>query len=224
MAAGGDAFHEWTRWDGVELDDMVSAVSGGSAESLHRAAAVFDGARGLLVEAADRTRQALDILLDSADCPGMEARCRAIAAMAVWLDRLIVGSTAFGTATRTVAHGFEHVVSTIERIRPGPAPTSFRHPDIELTWVDRPPLAEYETSVRAATTDVRAAMTSYQSNTSAALRDLPGCHPVPGPDDAAADDGATGGIADDVTVPLCAVPPAFDVGDPSRRTPLVIDE
>ncbi|HEY0807916.1 MAG TPA: hypothetical protein VGD84_22815, partial [Pseudonocardiaceae bacterium] len=188
----------------------------------YTAAAVFDGACGLLTEAADRARQALDILIDTADSDVAEARCRAIAAMIVWLDRLIDGATALSTATRTVARGFEQVVTTIEDTRSGPPPASFRQPDTLLTWVDRPPSEEYETGVRDATAAVRKAMADYQSSTSAALRALPGSHPVPGPNDATADND---GMTDTATLPLCSTPPRlpfFDVD--GRTTPLVISE
>jgi hypothetical protein len=219
--AGGDAFHEWTRWDGVDPAEIAGAVSGGSAEPLYTAAAVFDEGCGLLAEAAGRARQALDILVDIADSDVAEARCRAIAAMIVWLDRLIDGATALGTATRTVARGFEQVVTTIDDTPSGPPPVSFRPPDTLLTWVDRQPSEEYETGLRDATMAVRKAMADYQSGTSAALRALPGSHPVPGPNEADNDS-----MTDTATVPLCSMPPRlppfFDVD--GRTTPLVISE
>lgn len=228
MTGGSDAFHEWTRWDGVDPAEITACVSGGSAESLYTTAAAVDGARSFLVEAADLARQALDILIDTADDDVAEARCRAIAAMIVWLDRLIDGATALGAATRTVAQGFADVVNAIEGTKTGPPPASFRQSDVLLTWMDRPSAEEYETAVRDATAAVRAAMAEYQSSTSAALRGLPGSHPVPGPDDETDNDFSR----EPATVPLCSTPPAvyprlpiFDVNDvDGQTTPLVIIE
>lgn len=86
-------------------------------------------------------------------------------------------------ALSTVAQGFRQVLTTIGNIPSRPAPSAFNEPDSHLTWLDRPPLDEYEAGVLNNLNIVRTAVASYQTETDAALRSLPSFATKPGDDD-----------------------------------------
>jgi hypothetical protein len=166
-----------------ELDSIVERFSRGSTESMSSAAATGDRLhKEYLVPAFTHVLKALDALPPGSG-PAIEARRQEVEALRESLMRLIVGSVVLNGALSTVAQGFRQVVTTIGNLPSRPPPAAFNEPDGQLTWLDRPPLDEYEAGVLNNLNIVRAAVAGYRTDTDAALRSLPSFTTKPGDDD-----------------------------------------
>jgi hypothetical protein len=166
-----------------ELDSIVERFSRGSTESMSSAAAMGDRLhKEYLVPAYTHVVKAL-AALPPASGRSTEARRREIEALRDSLRALIVGTVVQNGVLSTVAAGFRQVRTTIGNLPSRPSPTAFNEADGKLTWLDRPPLEEYEAGVLSDLNIVRAAVAKYQTDTEAALRGLLGFTTRPDEDD-----------------------------------------
>jgi hypothetical protein len=166
-----------------ELDSIVERFSRGSIESMSSAATTGDRLhKEYLVPAFTHVLKALEALPPGSG-PAIEARRGEIEALRDFLIALSAGSIVLNGTLGTVAQGFHQVRTTIGNLPSRPSPTAFNEPDGKLTWLDRPPLAEYEAGVLNNLNIVRAAVADYRTDTDAALRGLRGFPTRPGDND-----------------------------------------
>jgi hypothetical protein len=196
-----------TRQD--ELNSIVERFSRGSSEPMSSAAAMGDRLQEeYLVPAFTHVVSALAAV--PPDGQAIEAGRQKIEALRDSLRALTVGTVVLNGALNTVAQGFQQVVTTIGNLPSRPAPAAFNEPDGQLTWLDRPPLEEYEAGVLSNLNIVRAAVAKYQADTDAALRGLLGFTTKPDEEDG--DEPPAGGVRPVGPLPTSGPPPGGAAG------------
>jgi hypothetical protein len=166
-----------------ELDSIIERFSRGSIESMSTAAEMGDWLhQKYLVPAFTHLLKALEALPQGAG-RAIDARQQEMEALRDFLIALSAGTVVRDGVLSTVAQGFGQVVTTIGNLPSRPSPTTFNESDSQLTWLDRPPLEEYEAGVLNDLNIVRAAVAKYQTETDAALRGLRGFTTEPDDDD-----------------------------------------